>query len=212
MLLTVHLKIKFTSMINEDIKLQVLYDHYKDALLSIKETNKTRDRLLVFAILLVGALFFQIVSPENSSNIMATFLSQKTGLVIGSNADVIGGIIWFSLFVVVLRYFQLVVSSERQYPYLHEIEEKLNILCQDKNFISCEGKSYLKKYPWFSDWIHWIYRAIFPLILFASILIKIIGEWQCANKFSVSLLFDSVVFIFIVITTALYLCYIYFKR
>jgi len=212
MLLTVHPKIRIINMVDEADKLQILYDHYKETLTSIKETNKTRDRLLVFAVVLIGILFFQIISPEDSSDVFIKLLSQKAGFIINIDLNVISGIIWFFLFVIVLKYFQSVVFSERQYPYLKKVEEEINALCRDKNFISREGSSYLTKYPKFSDWIHCVYRIILPLILIALILIKIIKEWQCVNVVSSSLLFDSIIFIFITITTILYLCYIHFGK
>lgn len=199
-------------MVGSEEKFKTLYDHYKETLLSIKETNKSRDRMFVLAILIVGALFFQFYLPQSSSSTISSFLSQKTGFFVSSNTNVINVILWFSLFAVILRYFQQVVTSERQYPYLHGLEGKINNLCEDSNFISKEGKSYLGNYPLFSDWIHWMYRAVFPLILIVVITIKIVSEWSSPEKIMISLIFNSVVFVCIAVTVSLYLCYLYYKK
>ena len=199
-------------MIQEDIKFQTLYDHYKETLSAIKESNKLRDRLLVFVLPLVMLLLFQTISPSESAEIISAFLLQKFGIITTTSIVLVGSVVWFGLLFVVVRYFQTVIFAERQYPYLHKLEERLSSDYGDENIFTREGKSYLNKYPRFSDWTHWLYTFIFPLSLLSVTSIKILDEWKIATSVSLPLVFNSVIFLCFVITIILYLRYMHFSK
>lgn len=198
-------------MINEDTKLQTLYDYYKETVNFIKESNKNRDQLIVICLVLIAALFFQIVAPENSVETITSILSQKIGVSVVANASLISGIVWFALLIVAVRYFQTVIFAERQYDYVQQLEENLNSLYKG-NFFTREGKSYLNKFPLFSDWVHTIYTIIFPTILIFLVIGKIIGEWHCIKGISAGLVFNTAISVLILITTCLCLLYIHWKK
>jgi len=52
-----------------DIKLNILHDHYKESFLYIRDREKQRDRLFLFIIALIGILFLEIQYAEIFPNI-----------------------------------------------------------------------------------------------------------------------------------------------
>lgn len=187
--------------------MSILYDHYKDTCDITRDAVKRRDRLILFTILTVALFSFQAFFPTVSNQALSQFLIFKFGLNLQFNFAFIGSIIWFLLLIFTLRYFQVAVFVERQYKYIHKIEDQLN---QElgKELITREGKSYLSKYPLFSDWMWCLYTIIFPILLFVISLIKI--YYEC-KSFSFNTLFNTVIFLLLTFSIILYLKMIHFK-
>lgn len=189
-----------------DKPLSIIYDHYKETCSIIGDAIKRRDRLMVFVILALGFFAFQTIFPITSDTVVNDFLSFKFGLTLKLDLSIIGNVVWFLLLIFTLRYFQVAVFVERQYSYLHQAEDKLNKELEQE-LITREGKSYLNKYPLFSDWMWMLYTIIFPLLLLAVSTAKIISELKdlCASGWSFSLLLDSTAFVLLAISIVLYL-------
>jgi len=120
-------------MILADVKFQTLHDHYKETLAAIKESNKLRDRLMIFLLVVVLVLLFQMIDPNESAATLSAWLSQKLDVTLTNSIGFVSSIVWFSLLAVMVRYFQTVIFAERQYPYLHNIEEKISSDYGDKD-------------------------------------------------------------------------------
>ena len=161
---------------------------------------------MVFVIMALGFFAFQTIFPTASDTVVNDFLSFKFGLTLKFNLSIIGNVVWFLLLIFTLRYFQVAVFVERQYLYLHAVEEKLNKEL-GQELITREGKSYLHKYPLFSDWMWMLYTIIFPLLLLVVSAVKITSElkYLCVNGWSFGLLLDSTAFILLTISIVLYL-------
>ena len=56
--------------IDDNTKLEVLHDHYKESFLHIREREKQRDRLFLFVIALIGVLFLEIQYSDVFSNVL----------------------------------------------------------------------------------------------------------------------------------------------
>jgi hypothetical protein len=189
----------------------ILYDHYKDSCTITGAAVKRRDRLMIFVIVAIGLFSLQALSPSKSSQVVSQLLNSKLGLTIQLNLALLGDLVWFSLLLFTLRYFQTQVFIERQYSYLHQIEEKLNKELGDE-IVTREGKGYLFKYPAFSNWISILYTIAFPMLLLIVTSAKIIGEWIIATSYrSLDLLASTLIFVLLVISTVLYLIVIHRK-
>lgn len=203
--------IRRTIMISE--KIETLYDHYKDTCSIIKDAVKRRDRLMIIVIATLGLFALQTIFPTASSLAFNDFLNFKFGITFKLDLAIIGNIVWLLLLVFSLRYFQTATFVERQYPYLHELEDKLN-----KNFgeniITREGEYYLSKYPLFSNWMWVLYTIAFPLLLLIVSTIKIIGEIQngLVDKISSNLVLNVFFFLLLLISTILYMVMIHKKK
>lgn len=189
-----------------DKPVSIIYDHYKETCSIISEAIKRRDRLMLFVILTLGFFAFQTISPTASNSVVNDFLNFKFGLTLKLDLSVIGNVVWFLLLIFTLRYFQVAVFVERQYIYLHQAEEKLNKEL-GVELVTREGKSYLDKYPLFSNWMWILYTIIFPILLFVVSAIEIVNELKntCIQFWSFNFLLDGIAFVLLGVSVVLYL-------
>jgi len=195
----------------KDVNLQLLHDHYKDTFFYIQEYIKLRDRLFLFILIMVTLMFFQVYSPSESGEAVSQFITKKLELKSPIDITFIGSIIWFGLLSLVVRYFQTVVHIERQYKYIHQIEEQLSVEYANKAFTR-EGKSYLNDYPLFSRWAWILYTIVFPALLIVLVIVKIVGEICQTGSSSLFLSVNVAIALFIVLSILFYLLLVHFKK
>lgn len=188
---------------SEDTKLSVLNDHYKQTVVDFKKIGRSRDNYFLAMLVLLGVMAFQFVSPAHSQSVLMQVAHKNVGVDATLSINFLGSLVWFSLLYAATRYFQAVINLEKQYNYSHDLEEELAKHYSGKAFTR-EGKAYLSDYPLYSDWLHIVYRTIFPILLTAAITIKIIGELAAATKVTIPLVFDSVIYLAFVISIVLY--------
>lgn len=196
------------NMSNESIA--ILYDHYKDTCSTIGTSTKRRDLYMLYVLLALALFAIQALFPSNTSQALNGFIDYKFGINIAINFAVIGNAVWFLLLIFTLRYFQTAVYVERQYQYLHILEDKINKEFDDE-LITREGKGYLSKYPKFSNWMWILYTLIFPLLLFAVSTTKIGKELVWSNS-SISLFLNILIYLLLAISIFLYLGMLHFRN
>jgi hypothetical protein len=123
----------------------------------------------------------------------------------------LGTVIWATLLFFVVRYYQLAVSLERQYRYLHALEDELSPNYSGIPFTR-EGKFYLNPYPMFSRWIARFYIYVFPLGLVLAITLKIVSEIRLPHVSAIPLVIDMAAYLLILTVTSLYLLHIHLKK
>lgn len=199
--------------ISANTKFQALAEHYKDTFSNIKESIKLRDKLMVLILLVLVLLVLYTFWPADAVVTFSEITAQKLGIVANLNAEFLSSIIWFALLATVLRYTQVVVYIERQYLYIHRIEKELHKHYDDDITFTREDKSYLKKYPKFSDWVWALYMIIFPFVLAVVVLVKIISEWIVISPIlSVVLVFNTAIAICILISITLYMFFMHKQK
>lgn len=189
--------------LSDDTKLTVLNDHYNSTVADVKKLNKSRDTNFLFMLILFGVMAFQYVSPSQSQSVLTQFAQKKLEVDAAVSINVIASLVWFSLLYVAVRYFQAVITLEKQYNYTHQLEVELAKPYRGKAFTR-EGKAYLNNYPIFSDWVHIVYWYIFPVLFLVAITVKIVGEWTAKNQNMSQLWLNSFIYAALVISTALY--------
>lgn len=189
-----------------------LYDHYKDSCAIVKESIKRRDSLMILVIVTLGFFSLQGLFPDTSNILLRDFINFKFGIDLNLNISIIGNVVWFLLLTFTLRYFQAAVFIERQYPYIHKLEERLNKEFNEE-IITRESGTYLSNYPLFSDLMWILYTLIFPLILISVATSKIISEQKsiCTNGWSLSIIFNFTIFIILATSIIFYLISIHKK-
>jgi hypothetical protein len=152
-----------------DIKLNILHDHYKESFSYICDREKQRDCLFLFIIALIGILFLEIQYAEIFPNIFKSINLESFNLNLSTiPIFVFLSITWTYLFVLILKYCQIAIGIEKQYEYLHILEKKISNIFNDKEIYSREGRAYLKNYPIFSRCVvtvyyHLIYDSLLVL-------------------------------------------------
>lgn len=196
---------------SEDTKLEILNDHYKDSFVHLQEHRKFRDRSFILVVVFVGLLLFQLYAPKESGQTFGEFVAAKFELKTSVDISFLGSLIWFGLLGVLIRYFQTGILLERQYKYIHSLEDQLSSYYDGKTFTR-ESKAYLKNYPRFSDVAHLIYTVLFPFLLIVVVIAKIWNEISVATQISALLVFDVAACVCIIATTFLYLRYIHWGK
>lgn len=195
------------SDVNDEIKLQTLYDHYKETFSYIREYIKSRDLFFLYALIILSLLFLQGLCPEETIKAVNSFIEKTVNCKVNFNTWFINNMFLFAFLSVLTKYFQITIHIERQYPYLHVLEKKLSVLAKDECFISREGIRYLDGYPWFSDWLHILYTWIFPILLLSAITIKLVIEFPSNGFHNIGYVFSLFFLLMIYITTILYLIF-----
>lgn len=194
----------------DDAKLNILNDHYKDTFVWLQETRKQRDQLYVLVVAAAALLVFQLVSPKDAGLAIGQIVSKQLGLQAPIDVSILGSLIWFALLGLSIRYFQTTISLERQYKYIHSLEEELCIVFDEKVFIR-EGKFYLTQFSEFSNLTWLLYSWASPALLVIVALAKIINEWTPTPTLTFTLLFNTIVAILILGLTVMYIRTVHFK-
>ena len=182
-----------------------LCSHYKDSYEIHLASIKQRDTLF-YALLVILAFFsLQVTSTDLVNGALSNYISKEFDVTVDKGSNLFGTLLWLLLFGVSSRYYQIVIQIERQYDYIHHIEELLNGKYAGSRAFTREGKAYLEKYPLFSNWVWFLYTAAFPLIILLSIALRIQGELARFDILGVGLAPGFVCYLLVGTSTILYI-------
>jgi hypothetical protein len=161
-------------------RLTILYNHYSDSFSHIRDRERQRDRSFLIVIALLGVQVTLAEFPQQAVDVVQAMMSKRTlGIALPLTAVI--STVWCFLFILTLRYFQVSTTIEKQYEYLHNLENRISALVGDDEFICREGRQYNNRYPAFSQWAWYCYVLYLPFI-FASIVIWLgVHEWPDNN-------------------------------
>ncbi|MCB9059957.1 MAG: hypothetical protein H6622_00375 [Halobacteriovoraceae bacterium] len=117
---------------------------------------------------------------------------------------------WFLLMITSLKYFQVTTLIEKQYKYIHSLENEFKIL-YGKEVINREGYSYLKNYPLISSYAHFIYVWFFPVFLILISSMKIIKDYP-GTFWDFHFLLSIIIFFGVLASTIFYVIFQKYKR
>lgn len=176
----------------------LLYDHYKDTFNQQKEYLAKREKYTYALIAVIILWAFQMVDNASTKSTIELLISNKiNGLVINFKYIEIGINLLFLL--VAMTYFQVNLTVERTYSYLHQLENRLS---QGQYTVKREGLDYLESYPWLLSFIHIAYVVGLPVIILVFSIVRILHEWGNWNSYNI---INSIVIAFIIVVTMLYI-------
>lgn len=174
-----------------------------------KSDVRTRYRYLFYTLVLLIFNLLQMLYTSDANILVNGLLGRLANVHESKNFSSIDFIATLALMLLVVRYLQVVISVERQYPHIHSLEHQLSEQFNGKVF-SFEGEGYLSKYPKLLDVSHWIYTVVVP----ATILV--VALWRIGIQFPLALTPDSVARCTIIVFSAviigfviLYWCFLY---
>lgn len=141
------------------------YDHYKDSFEQQKNYILKRDRYTIALLAMVSVLCLRVVDIEEVNKNILKIITQYVENI-NLNIKYIGVAISYIFLWLIIQYYQVCLTIEKNYNYIHRIEEKLS--ADGKYKIEREGINYLKSYPWLKSLTHRIYVFVFP-VFFISI-------------------------------------------
>jgi hypothetical protein len=186
-------------------RLEVLHDHYKESFSYIREWERERDRLFLILIALFALLAFEIQYPIN----VKTALGTLTFFGIELNVDALPlpaflTATWVTVLVLTLRYCQASTNVERQYDYLHTLEDKISAQLGDDELYRREGRAYKSEYPLFSWWAWRFYVVVLPVIIIIATVALIYQEWTNLQYPLLGKIFDLISASSVAVSFALY--------
>lgn len=154
-----------------DKQLDILHDHYKETFARLRDVESLRDRLFLYVIGLFTLLSVEIGYPAAIGGTLGKL--NIVGGEINLQALPLPAILnatWVLTLTIGLRYCQMTVLVNRQYPYLHKLEEVISPELGGGDIYQREGKVYLREYPLLLD-VAWVaYGILFPVIvMFATV-------------------------------------------
>lgn len=185
-----------------------LCSHYKDSYENHLSTIKKRDTLFFLLLIILGLFTFQISSAELINQAASNYINNLVYVSLDKSPGLISSLIWLFLFGFSARYYQTVIQINRQYSYIHELENLINKRYEGTKAFTREGSSYLEKYPLFLNWMSILYTLMFPLIIMASLTIKIRSEIIANNMSWLSISCAG----FITLSTIFYLFELHWKK
>jgi hypothetical protein len=172
-------------------RLEVLHDHYKESFSYIRERERERDRL--FLIALFALLALEIQYPINFRGAVGTLTF--LGIELSVDALPLPAFLtatWVTVLVITLRYCQASTNVERQYKYLHTLEDKISAELEDDELYRREGRAYKSEYPLFSWWAWRFYVVVLPVIAIIVTVVLIYNEWARLDYPLLGKLFDVI--------------------
>lgn len=190
--------------VSDDSLLASLHDHYERSFNHIREREKARDRLFLITAAVLGALFLYRDHPENvMSAIKAIVGIGEEGGRVSFPEPVITSVLWLLGLFVTLRQMQASITIDRQYSYLHKLENKLSSLSKMNDVFCREGNAYAENYPVFSWWVWFVYQIVLPVLLIITSSNLILNEYAALSLPLGHLVFDSIVFCALIISVIL---------
>jgi hypothetical protein len=193
---------------SSDTKLVVLNEHYNTTNTDNKKLGRTRDLFFIAVIVFTAALTFSLAAPDRSQAAFGQLIKLQYGISTVIGLSILTSLLWFSVLFAAIRYFQTVITLEKGYNYIHQIEAELSKFYPGQLFTR-EGVSYLKNYPFFSEWVNFVYRIIFPITLMLITGLKISYELNNAQLHILSRIFDTAIFMSLVVSGCLYMFSMY---
>lgn len=188
-------------------KSELLYDHYKDSYSLIKNAEIERNRLFVHLAILVTVLFLISIDPNNS-NTLFSIIESKFDIEFGLSINIIKTCLWLVILYYTLRYYQTNAYIERQYKYIHTLEEMIQMDINSK--FDREGINYTYNFPAFLNLVYFIYSWIIPVFYLIIVIVKIIFEFIYCTKWYI-VIPNFIIASIIVMLTLYYLIFLHKK-
>lgn len=193
-------------IISDELKYTTLYDHYKETIAFLKKDLAKRDKITWILLGLLVIYFLVELKPIDSVTVANTLFKDKTGFSLMINYNILITAMLLLILIATIKYFQMCLYIENQYSYIHNLEEKINAILDEK-LITREGYYYLKEYPLLSALIHRIYMFFIPIGIIIAMIIKIYILFN--NRLSIIIVFNIVIGMTTILVTFLYLLFVY---
>lgn len=187
-----------------DKQLDVLHDHYKETFARILNVEKSRDRLFLAVIGLFALLCLEIGYPAAfGGSLPKVNIAGGEFQLAALPLPALLNITWALTLVITLQYCRTTVWLDRQYPYLHDLEEAISPAVGG-NLYRREGKAYLNEYPLLLDVTWFAYSILFPFIIMSAAALLVIWEFTHLSYPLLHLVFDAIMTIILICLLLLY--------
>lgn len=185
--------------------LDLLHDHYKDSFSLIRSREDQRDKLFLWLLLAYLLMILQIQYPANVHGALGSLsLLGNTVNLQHVPLSLVLDASWVFIAAFVLKYYQIVKYVDRQYDYLHMLEDRISDLLKDKDVYRREGQAYLSQYPRLLTWAWISYTYLFPTALILGTIYLYCVEAVALPYSWLSKVFDALFALSVIVTVGLY--------
>lgn len=183
-------------------KLQLLHEHYRDSCAETRATRRGRDRTSLLVLCSLVAVLFERSAPGEFGALIGNVIAEQWP---GARLDLqyLSTLIWVAVLGLAIRYFQTTVRLEREYKYIHSLEELLAAEFPTPSFTR-EGKAYLRDYPVFSSWVHVLYQFVLPCALLVIAAARVFSTLRLPSPWPARIWADLAVSVLLVASLVLY--------
>jgi len=194
-------------------KLELTYDHYKETVARNNEAQSKRNKLFVILCVFNIASFIMLLFPVQLIDGVIAFVESQYEISVEVSISFFYSIAWIAVTYTLVRYFQTMIYIERQYKYIHLLEQEIGSQLECTYF-NRESKLYMDSYPKALDLVHMFYTWIIPLLIIVVNLLRIILEFPSSMS-TWSLLhftFNALCFLFCLGLSILYLAFMHPRK
>lgn len=190
----------------DEIKINLLYEHYKCNVETLKAAANKRDLLFLMLILSIMLIAIQSINAEFINGLLVSVGNLDDKKLPGNTLL----LVTFALasFVLFIRYTQACFFIDMQYKYLHKLEEELNLLFPNTQLFTFEGQFYKNSNSFYRKAVSFFYKRAFSGVLIFFLIVKMMYELDERVHFDIYFYLNGTVFI----TYLIYVCIYLFKR
>ena len=180
---------------------EILYDHYKESVNEIKKQENKRNKLFILVLIHIFILFLISYRPESMCKVFSDFLMDQWKIGFYFSINTIQIIIMVSMLYCVVRYYQINVYIDKNYPYIHRLEKELS---QDiGKCFGKEGQNYLNDYPKTQNIVYYSYKYIFPILFILALIYRVIfnNTWDSPIIKTMEIVITSILIILNIVYT-----------
>lgn len=183
-----------TPRVLSDKQLDIAHDHYKETFARLLNVEAQRDRLFLWLIGLFALLILEIGYPAAVGGTLGKITIAGGELNLQSlPLPALLNVTWVMTLTVGLRYCQKAVFVNRQYDYLHVLEDIIAPELGESDLYRREGAVYLRKYPELLNAAWFAYGILFPVIVMVATVGCCLSEWRGALYPFRHRLFDTII-------------------
>ncbi len=140
-----------------------LYRHYENIVPDLRNNARIRYRYFFFTLILEMLKVLTVFFPGDAILAFKSFLFEALRIPTNVDLEIIEMLLTFAIVLLLVRYLQIVVITERQYTYILKLEEKINRIAGEQ-LITHQGEFYTVARPKILILHRRLYNFIAPLI------------------------------------------------
>ena len=191
-------------------KLELLYDHFKDSYELSKRAQEQRNKYYIILCILESLSFLMLLNTSEAITFIHEIINYKSEHPIQLGSSIIESLLWILIMYISIRYCQNTIYVERQYKYIHKLEEKIADELSIYSF-NRESYNYLSYRPFVLKLIHFFYTWISPTIFIFINSVRIVLE-TTTLKWNVYLFLDIFVYLITTVLSITFVIFLNFKN
>lgn len=171
-------------IVSSEKKVEILNDHYKDTCSRLANYRKQRNRLVLYALIIMGIAALFELSPQEALSAIFAIFSSKVGSNIKSipiadipvSNSVIKALPYLIIICIAITYRHYTIAIDNQYSYIQMLESELTSLYPRSNLFTRETNYSSRGSRYYAMWSSRFYDLILSAICFLLVGLGIVVD------------------------------------